>query len=112
MAKLAEETRFKKSSAGKVPAGSRKSSAALCFGLSFVSLTTLKWAEGVGVLTGDQHKPLNNFMTICIVLCVENGKEKNREEQLKHTHPPPMANGPLIHKFLSPQTFPTLAAYE
>lgn len=68
MTKLAEETRFKKLNAGRVPAGLRKSVAVFCFVLSFVSVRNPKQAEALGVLIGDRHKPLNNVMTTCIVL--------------------------------------------
>lgn len=79
MTKLAEESRFKKSNAGEVPAGSRKSRAAFCFSLSFVLLTNLKQAEGLGALTGDQNKSLNNFMITYIVLQVENVFKKTKQ---------------------------------
>lgn len=51
-----------------------------CSIFSFVSLQNLKQAEALGVLIGDQCKPLNNFMTTCIVLHVENGRKKKKEE--------------------------------
>lgn len=55
-----------------------------CSIFSFVSLQNLKQAEALGVLIGDQCKPLNNFMTTCIVLHVENGrKKKKRRKQWK-----------------------------
>lgn len=79
MTKLAEESRFKKSNAGKVPAGSRKSRAAFFFSLSFVLLTNLKQAEGLGALTGDQNKSLNDYL-----YCFAGGKcflKKNQTKQ-------------------------------
>lgn len=68
-----------------------------CSIFSFVSLRNLKQAEALGVLIGDQCKPLNNFMTTCIVLHVENGRKKKKKKT--------MENG-------LPQMFPTLAGCE